>query len=94
MINGNSNRMGYYYTKRLAHHIHSLPSKTHLDLCKVVQGSKEDLVVDALVIWQVAAYESVTNITALEKMNIQDLGQSQLPRRVALQLNRRTEQNQ
>jgi hypothetical protein len=32
----------------------SLPSKAHLNLCKIVEGSQEDLVVDALIVWQVA----------------------------------------
>lgn len=32
----------------------SLPSEAHLNLCKVIQGSQEDLIINALVVWQVA----------------------------------------
>jgi len=43
----------------------TLPSKTHLDLCEVIQRPEEDLVVDALVIRKMAIDVSMTGPSCL-----------------------------
>jgi hypothetical protein len=45
------NQIGYCYNKRIEQWRMSLSSKAHLNLCKIVQSSQEDLVVDTLVVW-------------------------------------------
>ena len=70
------------------------PPQTHLDLCVVVQRPQEDLIIHALVIRQVTAATLVSLLSGEWGRHSQDLSQPQLPRRIPLQQDRRTKQDQ
>src|SRR5690349_24264579 len=71
-----------------------LPSKTHLNLREVVKRPQEDLVVDTLIVGQMAGIIVSFAQAKGTWSNSQDLSQPQLPWRIPLQLHGWAEQDQ
>lgn len=75
---------GYCNYRKTPFELHILPPKPHFNLRKVIQCSQENLVVDTLVVGQMAKVYVSTAQHKLIWTDLQDLCQSQLPRRVTL----------